>query len=373
MCHVAGLARYLPPLPNGLDTMAFKRSDIIRAGLETLYYSGVYRAFENNWSGMGAVFMLHHIRAQNEPFPGFHPNSCLETTPQFLDAVLARLQVQGVEFVSMRDAVERIRTGDTSSRFAAFTIDDGYRDNLDQALPIFQKYDCPFTVFIATKIVDGTAVLWWLALEKIVAENTQVCMRIGGADHSYATNTATEKLTAYEEIYWYLRGVSEDEQRRKILNLCSRYGVNLEELCRTEAMSWSQLKQLGAHPLVTIGAHTVNHAALAKLPEDVAEREIVQSKSRLECELDKEVDFFCYPYGDPASAGPREFEMVRKTGMQAAVTTRKGLIYPEHSEHMLALPRVSLNGDYQSLHYIDLYLSGAPFALLNKFQRVDAA
>ncbi len=353
--------------------MAIKKTDIIRAGLETLYYSGVYRAFESTWSGMGAIFMLHHVRAQKEPFPGFHPNSCLETTPEFLDAVLARLRAQGIEFVSIGDAVQRIRSGDTTSRFAAFTIDDGYLDNLQQALPIFRKFDCPFTVFIATKIVDGTAALWWLALEKIVAENPEVSMRIGNADRSFPTATASEKLAAYEEIYWYLRQVSEEEQRRKTLNLCSRYGVNLDQLCRSEGMNWEQLKLLSADPLVTIGAHTINHAALAKLPEGLAEREIQLSKERLEHELNREIDFFCYPYGDPGSAGTREFDLARKAGMKAAVTTRKGLIYPEHADHMLALPRVSLNGDYQSLHYIDLYLSGAPFALWNRFQRVDAA
>jgi hypothetical protein len=34
---------------------------------------------------------------------------------------------------------------------------------------------------------------------------------------------------------------------------------------------------------------------------------------------------------------------------------------------------VSLNGDYQSLTYTALYLSGAPFALCNRFQQVSAA
>ncbi len=353
--------------------MAIKKSDIIRAGLSTLYHSGIYRAFEGTWSGMGAIFMLHHIRPQVEPFPGFHPNSCLETTPDFLDAVLARLKAQAIEFVSLTEAVARIRSGDTSSRFAAITIDDGYRDNLEQALPIFRKYDCPFTVFIATKIIDGEAVLWWLALEKIVAENDTVSTRIDGVEKTFQTTSTGEKLAAYEEIYWYLRRVSEDKQRRKIMNLCCRYQVNLAQLCRQQAMGWDQLRALQADPLVDIGAHTVNHAALAKLPEDVARQEIVLSKRRLEDELGIEVEHFCYPYGDPGSAGVREFEMVRDLGMTAAVTTRKGLLYPEHVDHMFALPRVSLNGDYQSLHYIDLYLSGAPFALWNKFQKVNAA
>lgn len=55
------------------------------------------------------------------------------------------------------------------------------------------------------------------------------------------------------------------------------------------------------------------------------------------------------------------------------MTTRKGMLFPGHAEHLTALPRVSLNGDYQSLTYTALYLSGAPFALWNKFQQVNAA
>lgn len=353
--------------------MAIRKADIIRAGLSTLYHSGLYRAFEGSWSGMGAVFMLHHVRKQKEPFPGFHPNSCLETTPEFLDAVLARLAAQGIEFVTMREAVARIRAGDTGRRFAAFTIDDGYLDNLQQALPVFEKYDCPFTVFVATKIVDGDAVLWWLALERIVAENDEVTARIDGTQRVFAARTAAEKLAAYEEIYWFLRRVSEERQRRNILNMCCRYRVDTARLCRREAMTWNQLRTLHASELVDVGAHTVNHAALAKLTPEGAREEIVQSKARIEEELGSEVDLFCYPYGDPGSAGRREFDLVRELGFTAAVTTRKGLLYPEHGDHLFALPRVSLNGDYQSLNYIDLYLSGAPFALWNRFQRVSAA
>ena len=55
------------------------------------------------------------------------------------------------------------------------------------------------------------------------------------------------------------------------------------------------------------------------------------------------------------------------------MTTRKGMLFPAHRQHLRALPRVSLNGDYQSLTYTALYLSGAPFALWNRFQQVSAA
>ena len=82
---------------------------------------------------------------------------------------------------------------------------------------------------------------------------------------------------------------------------------------------------------------------------------------------------FSFPYGDPGSAGPRDFALARQAGFKTAVTTRKGMVFPAHRRHLTALPRVSLNGDFQSLTYTALYLSGAPFALWNRFQQVDAA
>ena len=42
-------------------------------------------------------------------------------------------------------------------------------------------------------------------------------------------------------------------------------------------------------------------------------------------------------------------------------------------DHLTALPRVSLNGEYQSSVYTRLYMTGAPFALWNRFRRVNAA
>lgn len=82
---------------------------------------------------------------------------------------------------------------------------------------------------------------------------------------------------------------------------------------------------------------------------------------------------FSYPYGDPESAGTREFRIAEELGFKTAVTTRKGVIFPEHADHLTALPRVSLNGEYQSSVFTKLYMTGAPFAFWNKFRRVNAA
>ncbi len=354
--------------------MSGLKPNLIKSGLEVLYRTGAYRLFESQWGGAGVIFTLHHIRPQAAGLSeGFHPNGILEITPEFLEDVLRFTAANGFEFVSLGEAVDRICAGDDASRFACFTIDDGYRDNLECALPVFRTFDCPFTVFVTSGIIDGDVELWWLALEEVISGHDSVAVALSGEHREFATADDQQKQDAYAEIYWHLRSVPEDEQRRTISALCADYGLDLKALCRREAMTWDEVRRLAGDPLVTIGAHTVNHYALAKLDRDTAISEMEEGRQRLADELGIWPDLFSYPYGDPGSAGQREFDIAREVGFRAAVTTRKGMVFGEHRDHLHALPRISLNGDYQSLKYVDLFLSGAPFALWNRFRRVNAA
>ena len=80
-----------------------------------------------------------------------------------------------------------------------------------------------------------------------------------------------------------------------------------------------------------------------------------------------------YPIGDSTSAGPREFAIAAELGFKTAVTTRPGVLFPSHSRHLTALPRISLNGEYQRLRYVRVLLSGSATAMWNGFRRLDAA
>ena len=73
------------------------------------------------------------------------------------------------------------------------------------------------------------------------------------------------------------------------------------------------------------------------------------------------------------SAGEREFRIAAELGIETAVTTQKGLLYPEHVHELTALPRLSLNGDFQDMRYVKALLSGVPFALMNTLKRYAGA
>jgi peptidoglycan/xylan/chitin deacetylase (PgdA/CDA1 family) len=136
-------------------------------------------------------------------------------------------------------------------------------------------------------------------------------------------------------------------------------------------MTWSEIRDLARNPLVTIGAHTRRHYAIAPMSLAEARLEITESTRRIEAELGRPVRHFSFPYGDEQSADVRDFELVRELGFKTAVTTRKQLIHGHHSGEMTGLPRVSLNGEFQDARYIKVMLSGAPFALQNMVRRVN--
>jgi len=112
---------------------------------------------------------------------------------------------------------------------------------------------------------------------------------------------------------------------------------------------------------------------LAKVPTAAAQAEMEMSRRRIESALGLPVEHLCYPVGDPTSAGPREFALAAKLGFKTAVTTRPGVLYPEHREHLTALPRISINGEYQQMRYLRVLMSGAATAVWNGFRRVNAA
>jgi peptidoglycan/xylan/chitin deacetylase (PgdA/CDA1 family) len=97
------------------------------------------------------------------------------------------------------------------------------------------------------------------------------------------------------------------------------------------------------------------------------------SRSVIEAALGVRPQHFAYPVGDATAAGPREFAIAAELGFKTAVTTRPGVLFPEHRDHLTALPRISVNGEFQQLRYISVLLSGAATAVWNGFRRVNAA
>jgi peptidoglycan/xylan/chitin deacetylase (PgdA/CDA1 family) len=348
------------------------KKTIIRSGLETLYFSAAHHLMRPFVGGVGVILTLHHVRPPR--FDRFQPNRLLEVTPSFLDDVLGWLRRCRVDLISLDEMYRRLVEGDTRRRFVCVTIDDGYRDTLDWAHPILRRHRVPFAVYIPTSFPDRLGELWWLALEAVVARSKRINLLIDDQERGFECATVADKRHLFDQLYRYLRNLkTEEEVRRVVRDLAGRYQVDIAAFCEELCMDWDELTKLASDPLVTIGAHTVNHVMLAKVPEKSARSEMEMSRAVIEASLGVRPGHLSYPVGDPTSAGPREFRIAAELGFKTGVTTRPGVIFREHRKHLTALPRISLNGEHQQMRYVRVLLSGAATAMWNGFRRVDAA
>jgi peptidoglycan/xylan/chitin deacetylase (PgdA/CDA1 family) len=353
--------------------LAGLKKTIIRTGLETLYFSGMHHLMRPLVGGVGAILTLHHVCP---PRPdAFQPNRLLEITPLFFERLLRRLSRARIDIVSLDEMHRRFITGVFKRRFVCITFDDGYKDLMRWAYPLLKQYKLPFALYIPTSFPDRLGELWWVALEAVIAQNSRIGLIINGKEQFFECESVREKREIYDGIYGYLRSMkTEDEVRKLVRDLCATYRVDIPSFCRDLCMSWEEIAELAADPLVTIGAHTVNHQMLMKVPSDAAVRaEMEMSRAVLEAALGKRPEHLAYPVGDATSAGPREFRIAAELGFKTATTTRPGVLFKVHRDHLTALPRISVNGEFQQQRYLKVLMSGAATAMWNRFRRVNAA
>jgi len=96
-----------------------------------------------------------------------------------------------------------------------------------------------------------------------------------------------------------------------------RYGSGSEHL----HLTWQEVRELANEPGITIGSHTMTHPFLSRLDAQAATREIVGSRELIGKQLNRTVDFFCYPSGEFTA---REVQMVTAAGYRAAVSVAPG-------------------------------------------------
>ena len=348
------------------------RNNVIRAGLEALYLTGAHHLLRPIFAGVGTIFMLHHVRPPRDG--AFQPNRHLEVAPEFLRAMLSHLRSHDIDIVAMDELHRRLAERNFSRRFACFTFDDGYRDNRDFALPIMQEFKAPFTVHVASDFAEGVGRLWWIALEAVIERAHSIEVGIGSGVARLDTSTPSAKQTAFDRLHDHVRRLpGQHDLEREIDALCTRHGIDQAAICREYCMSWEELKSVANEPLVDIGAHSVSHCNLALQDEETARGEMATSRERIENVLQQPVVHFAYPFGDRYAAGTREFALAQACGFRTAVTTRPGMIFAESAGHLTALPRVSLNGNYQDKRILPVLTSGAATAMWNGFRRIDAA
>ncbi len=298
-------------------------------------FSGFVRLCQM-YGGLGLILMFH--RFTTEPEKRVDNNGV--ASGQFLNKLLGHIKRSGQEIIPLRDVPGAIAE---RRRFICLTIDDGYRDNVEVALPILRRHKAPATIFVPSGVLDRSLDAWWLQVEELAKK------------HPHPQSA-------------YLKMISMIDRNPALLaQMRNSFAADQEELNEKYFMNAREIKTIAQDPLIDIGGHTITHPRLRSLPADMAYYEIAKNKDDLEKLLDREIDTFAYPFGNSRACGPREFALVEKAGYKVAVTTRDGNVLPNHEGHLTALPRYSVRGQFERLAIYELQRSGTYRALKSRF------
>ncbi|ABC89753.1 hypothetical conserved protein [Rhizobium etli CFN 42] len=311
--------------------------------------------------GRGVIFTLHHVRPQRAET--FAPNAHLEITPHFLDAALRRLTRDGYRFVPLDELPALLSAPEGGRPFAAFTLDDGYINNMEYALAVFERHRTPFTVFVTKGFAEGSHSIWWETLAVLLRQAKEIRFDFGRGSERLALDGPRQQWEAFDRFARYIHRFDEARAVATLDMLARENGIEPTDIVRDLVMRPAQLQRLARHPLAALGAHTISHRALARLSEAEARIEMEVSADYVEALTGVRPAAIAYPYGTPEAAGAREAGLAGRLGFSVAVTTQPGLPAAGKTSY---LPRMSLNGFYQKRRYVSALASGIPLKLMGR-------
>jgi peptidoglycan/xylan/chitin deacetylase (PgdA/CDA1 family) len=108
-------------------------------------------------------------------------------------------------------------------------------------------------------------------------------------------------------------------------------------------LTWDDIVELDREPLITIGAHTIDHFVSSQLTPEELTRQAGGSRDHLERRLGHPIEHFAYPFGRAEHASTREFAIIAAAGFASAVTTRPHHWRADSRATMHALPRFAVD------------------------------
>jgi len=309
---------------------------------------------KRHYQGVASVVMYHRLTKERLKSSSFSPNFFLSVHVEEFEKQLA-YYAENFECLSIDDFYQAFIADSLPSRTLVITFDDGYLDNLTLALPLFEKYKIPASIFVSSAQFEGKNFAWWYSLETLIKTRDKIAINIAGENLHFEAGSLVEKNNVYEKLNMLIKRISPSD-RIHLINQLNEL-VTYDEHSEVQKLTLLDLKALAASPYVTIGAHTVHHHNLSLCQVDVAKQEMLQSKQFLEQQIGKAVDFISYPYGESCHASEREYRLASELGFKAAFTTKISHIRKNDKNHLFDLPRIGI-GYRDSLKIVDWKLSG---------------
>jgi peptidoglycan/xylan/chitin deacetylase (PgdA/CDA1 family) len=308
--------------------------------------------------GCGAIFMIQRVAALDASLAS--RGAIAETDPSMLEEMVSLVAALKLDVVSLAEMRRRLAEGDPR-RFICFTFDGAYRSVQDIVLPLFQKRGLPFAVYVATDFLDNGALPWWLSLEALLTECDKLSLDMDGEREELRCRSRSEKLEAFTRLFRRLAKQDRQLSAALLEAAMRKQGIDRRAAAERALLSRDEVRQLGQRGLVTVASQAGGAEPLSELSFDRARESVQHSLDALEAATGTRPRHFAFPGGSGAKVSARDVRIVGDLGLDTAVTSIEGALWPEHKRELMSLPRIALDNDPATLVRA-LMLSGASLA-----------
>lgn len=238
------------------------------------------------------------------------------------------------EWISLDTAIDMLAGRRPMRRNCiVMTFDDGYRNNMTDALPALEKHGAVPAFYIASGMLNNSRPYWFERFDYVIQHLREAAdVRLGphafhfvpgdrdGLREQYARlrETAKAHFESDREFYEFF-----DEVSRRLESSCGHALADIQATDPCSAtLSDAEIKELMSSGRATIGSHTVDHFRLDVVDEETCRDQLQRSKATIESLTGQSCDHFCYPNGN---MNGDVAQLVREAGYKSAVTTNSGL------------------------------------------------
>jgi peptidoglycan/xylan/chitin deacetylase (PgdA/CDA1 family) len=277
----------------------------------------------------------------NDPAKGscsvllYHRVTSLQADPQMLSVSPAHFEKQ---MQLLKKKYNVLNTEEfhyhlvNSKRFPSgsiyITFDDGYADNLLEAIPVLESLQIQALFYIATGTLNTSGEFWWDALERILLGNNtgdNCIIEIKERKINPAQLTGADKRNLYEALLPVLSRMPSAKRNNCINDLAAAFHSTTGRATH-RALTFDELRKLHRSKSCSIGAHTHQHPSLGALSRKEQEAEINTSISILQQETGTPIEYFSFPFGTVNDYNEDTLEICRSLKFKSVAANYPALV-----------------------------------------------
>lgn len=169
------------------------------------------------------------------------------------------------------------------------TFDDGYADNLYNALPLLEKYNIPATIFVCTQNIGTKEEFWW---DKLINIYNKL-----GEEFWYQDEWCYKSKKSVQHILSDIYYITKEDKDLIFNDLIHRNKINYTNREAFRSLTIQELQQLEHHNLIDIGLHSHEHLPMKFMTFDEQITVFKQAESELMKVCKNYIPYFAIPHG----------------------------------------------------------------------------